>query len=271
MKALTLEELRKCEIGCLKSVHAFCEENGLKYYLTFGSLLGAIRHRGFIPWDDDMDIIMPRKDYNYLIDHFNDEQYRIISIENEPGYYLPYAKIIDTNTVLTEKHHDLEIGAFVDIFVLDNLPNNKLKRYLFGKYVRLRRTMFKLPKLDTAKHRPFYKTALIKLAKKLYTEDEITKIDFSWKYPQKYKNQKNTKFYGLLYKLFPVATELDAKWFEKQMPVEFEGEIFYAPCGYDEFLSYCYGDYHELPPASQQKTHHCFTCYWKEDRSEEKE
>jgi len=265
MKSLTLEELRKCEIGCLKSIHTFCEENNLKYYLTFGSLLGAIRHHGFIPWDDDMDIIMPRKDYNYLIEHYYDEKYKLISIENEPRCYTAHAKLIDTNTVLTEKQRSFEIGAFVDIFVLDNLPNNRIKRFIFGNYVQLKRLLFSLPRADCTRQRPFYKTALIKLAKKLYNEEDIAKIDFGWKYPQKYINQAGTEYYGLLYKRFPVATVLDAKWFEEQVPVEFEGEIFYAPCGYDEFLSYCFGDYHKLPPVEQQKTHHYFTCYWKDD------
>jgi len=271
MKALTLEELRRCEIGCLKSIHAFCEENNLKYYLTFGSLLGAIRHRGFIPWDDDIDIIMLRKDYNYFIERYYDERYKIISIENEPKCYTAYAKLIDTDTVLKEAQHDFEIGAFVDIFVLDHLPNNRIKRFLFGNYVQLRRLLFLLPGADFTKHRPFYKTAIIKLAKMLCNADRGAKSNFGWKYPQKYRNQANTKYYGLLYKRFPAVPVLDAKWFEQQVPVEFEGESFYAPCGYDAFLSYCYGDYHKLPPIEQQKTHHYFTCYWKEACLEETE
>jgi len=263
MNKLSLEELRACEVGCLKAVHSFCEEHGLKYYLAFGTLIGAVRHKGFIPWDDDIDILMPRRDYNYLVQNFRAENYRLISIENEPEFYLTYAKVIDTRTKMREKGRKLPIGAFVDIFPLENLPNGRIRRYLFGNLVRHRRIAYALARKKLTEKTP--NRAKVRFYQLLYRGRDTFALNLRWKYTQKYLDQENTQYYSLMHRHYPAVPVLDAQWFAEQVPMEFEGEMFYAPSGYDAFLRYCYGDYLQLPQAEKQKSHHRFTCRWKEN------
>ena len=113
-------------------LHDFCEKHQLKYYLAFGSLLGAIRHNGFIPWDDDMDVWMPRKDYEYLCKHFpkDNPDYFLQTTKTDKYYGRMFAKIRKNNTIFLEdvdkhvekRHH----GIFLDIFPLDNCKSNLL-------------------------------------------------------------------------------------------------------------------------------------------------
>ena len=103
MKEITLEEQKDIMKNIMKKFHAFCEENGLMYYLTGGTLLGAVRHKGFIPWDDDIDVCMPRSDYEKMLDIFNSsvKDFYVISVrDRNKGYYLPFAKIVAPNTCL---------------------------------------------------------------------------------------------------------------------------------------------------------------------------
>ena len=124
-KELSVEEVKERELELLKTLHEFCDKNGLRYYLAYGSLIGAIRHKGFIPWDDDIDVLMPYEDYCKLIQLFNGNsgsQYQLISREINKEYYLPYGKLVDTGTVMKEELNvSLEIGIYLDIFPFYNL------------------------------------------------------------------------------------------------------------------------------------------------------
>ena len=126
-KELSLEEKKKILVSILSEVHNFCDENNLKYFLPGGTLIGAVRHKGFIPWDDDIDIYMPRNDYEKFLCEFNkeSERYQVISLKTD-GYYLPFGKVIDTKTVLIENvDSDYKMGIYLDIFPLDNLSITK--------------------------------------------------------------------------------------------------------------------------------------------------
>ena len=118
MKRMTPEQLKNVQIDMLEAFHNFCNENGIRYFLDAGSLLGAIRHDGFIPWDDDIDLGMPRADYDKAIELGKNGfggHYRIMT--EKEGIY-PFAKVIDTNTLMIEfpNTHRNEIGVFIDLF-----------------------------------------------------------------------------------------------------------------------------------------------------------
>ena len=104
MKRMTIEEIKATMLPILKCVHEFCETNNIRYSMSGGSLIGTVRHKGYIPWDDDIDIMLPRPDYDRLVKSFNSSQtrYRLISCETDKDYFQPYAKIVDTKTKLIE-------------------------------------------------------------------------------------------------------------------------------------------------------------------------
>ena len=127
MKEISFEESKKLELDILLAVADFCNKNNLTYFLAYGTLIGAIRHKGFIPWDDDIDIQMPREDYNKFIETFSHERYKTIA----PGTPLSkhsFVKVIDTETVKIEAHKKYKkgfLGVDIDIFPLDGTPSDE--------------------------------------------------------------------------------------------------------------------------------------------------
>jgi len=134
MKQINSDTIKQLQTELLKEFHEYCEKNGLKYCLFFGSLIGAVRHNGFIPWDDDIDIIMNRKDYEYLLAHYNDEHYpqrRLVTRYNTDDYSLLFAKLTDTSIYSFQWDFNTDTGIWLDIFPYDYLPDGKLRQKLF--------------------------------------------------------------------------------------------------------------------------------------------
>ena len=122
MDELSLQELKDIEFNLLKEFRAFCNENGIRFFLAYGTLLGAIRYKGFIPWDDDIDVLVPREDYNKLIRIFRDsDKYRLYSFERNQKYGYPFAKLCDMSTRKIEFYFEplVDYGVDIDIFPLD--------------------------------------------------------------------------------------------------------------------------------------------------------
>ena len=143
MKEIGIEELKSLQVDILKKIHSFCEEKNLRYFIAYGSLIGAIRHKGYIPWDDDIDIVMPRKDYDLFINSFNGnvDNLHVLCPENTPSYYTPYANVCDKRTILDEfhlTHFGIDVGVKIDVFPLDNVPEDSCQyKHLIDKMRRL--------------------------------------------------------------------------------------------------------------------------------------
>ncbi len=131
----------------LEALDNTCREHHITYGMFAGSLLGAVRHKGFIPWDDDMDILMPRPDYERFIQHSSEwlpEPYEFVCAENDPNYPLPFGKVQDASTTLIERLHLSYLGGiYVDVFPLDAVPSGAIRRRLhFWRYGFLRQALY---------------------------------------------------------------------------------------------------------------------------------
>ena len=127
MIPITQEECRRLQVSMLKEIDSFCRTNAISYFLAFGTLLGAIRHRGFIPWDDDVDIMMPRKDYEKFMILFPSKgRIRFLTAQNTENYPYAFGKVIDTHTIKIEplRSKYQVIGLDVDVFPIDNYPED---------------------------------------------------------------------------------------------------------------------------------------------------
>ncbi len=265
MKELTLQELKEIEFDILKVFDAFCKENNIRYYLAYGTLLGAVRYKKFIPWDDDVDLLIPREDYEKVIKLFkDDERYRLFAFEKNEGYLFPCAKLCDMTTrkVETGYKSGVELGVDIDLFPLDNWNNDFEKARKEAK--RIKRYMFclglsKLERPDSLNPiKRFIKGLAMAFCKMFGSEYFIKKII---KESNK-ENQKGSAYVGA--KAWCVYGErgiIPAEAFSDSIEIEFEGEKFPAPVGYDEYLTCLYGDYLPEPPKEKQKTHHSFSAY----------
>lgn len=262
------DEIQEVLLSVMVKIDEICRCNRLTYYLFGGTLIGAIRHKGFIPWDDDIDIAMPRDDYNKLMEIINSkyEGLKFISIDNNSEYINPYGKVYDTKTLLFE-HDYMEIkdlGVYVDVFPIDEQGNKLSKaRKLTRKMRLLNAFLFE----SNLKHyhrisKKWYceipKFFMYPVAKMLGTKYWVTKMN---KLAQIY-NGRNSKYVGC--NVDPnYHTNFERKLFEKTIDVEFEGYQFLAPAGYDTILKRNYGNYMQLPPENKRVSHHKYEAFYK--------
>lgn len=261
MKEIDVQNLKKKQIEILDVMSQFCEKHDIRYWIDSGTLLGAIRHKGYIPWDDDVDTGMLREDYDKFLKLFNQEndRYKVYSIENNLEYSYPFAKIVDTKTVLYEPdERGYKLSVYIDLFVYDNAPDDETEvKKMFRKRIFLQ----KMRSLQWH-HRPngsFIRRALIyianvpmRLVPNGYFERKIVENAKKFQYV-------DTKRVGNF-----TASEVvtaDKEIFRDFVWVEFEGKQYKAPIGYDEWLRAFYGNYMELPPIEKRISNHSFKAY----------
>lgn len=265
MKELSLQEIKQHELAILKFFHSFCVKNNIRYFISHGTLLGAIRYKGFIPWDDDLDVLVPREDYDRLLTVFKDtERYQLRAYEKNRDYAFPYAKLCDMSTRKIEGGYAsrVELGLDIDVFPLDHWDDNLEKAKQESKIQK--RNMFrlgltKLQKPDSINPvKRFIKgiaMAVFKLRGSAYYVEKIIRgANKPEQYGSRYVGGKAWNVYGQ-------RDILPAEVFAEAIELEFEGEKFFAPVGYDAFLTSLYGDYLPEPPVEKRKTHHSFKAY----------
>ena len=266
LKELQLEEIKKSELNILLEFAKFCDENNLRYFIAYGTLIGTIRHKGFIPWDDDIDIWMPRADYDIFLKTFNlkTENKNLVAISPVDELSInTISKVIDTNTVKIEenvKYKDNKyLGVDIDIFPLDGQPDDYS---LFCKYYNKKMKIFKKHKCLITDFS--YMNYCKKIAAELYTlfikyilRYNKSKIDKLIDNINSRYSYESSKYIGSVSSLFNrLQDRFEKEWFEDFLFAEFEGYKFKIPLGYDKILTALYGDYMKLPPENERVTHH---------------
>ena len=249
--------LQRKIIGNLEAIDAVCREHGLRYYLWAGTMLGAVRHKGFIPWDDDMDICMPRPDYEQLISHWREwlpQPYEVIAPETDPTYPYPFAKIEDASTTVLERP-DFKFleGVYIDVFPIDGAPADEQKRKSHFKRYKFWRHLLFLRGRDPFKHGKGPRSWFPWLLHKIYSlEDLQNKVKgYMTKYPydaSDYVCDYDDGLRGVIEKRILGTPQV----------YPFEDKQFLGVEYYDEYLSNKYGDYMQLPPKEKQIQHHFF-------------
>lgn len=267
-KIIDLNEQKSIMLEMMDYIDSFCKENNIRYYLYGGSLIGAIRHQGYIPWDDDIDICMMREDYDRFLVAFEDpnKRYCLVSPENNSSYYLPTAKVYDSATVLSERvPGGINIGVFIDVFPLDYCSDDYDITCKYGNKIGRYRKIVDIKNISFSSERKWIKNAAL-LFLKLFTclIPRRFAIHRIVKLSSKYKNTV-TKYVGQFTKMTYESREVyEAKWFDETVDSEFEGRKYTIPKDYDKVLKTEFGDYMKLPPKEKQISHHVSDAWWKE-------
>ena len=264
MKEITeLKEIQKIELDILKYVADFLEKNNLRYYLAYGTLLGAVRHKGFIPWDDDIDIHMPRPDYEKLIEIFNEQNkgsdyYLVSPYSKESKHFI--AKIINTKTLKVEPFikNDFEFGIDIDIFPLDAQTQDYAEfEKTYNKMKKVCSTYNILTQCKTLKRKVYRAVNFLKSRNKKVYQQKIDALVKNFNFDSsEYVGSISTSANSL-------GDRHKRTCFDKSIKLEFEGIFFNCPVGYDQVLTDVFGDYMQLPPESERITHHTNKTYWK--------
>lgn len=272
MREMTIDEMKAVGVELLKYLHQVCVENEIRYYVAYGTLIGTIRHQGYIPWDDDIDCELPLEDLMRLKEIVNADyeagktSYKVLTM-GDPHYYLVQGRLVDTRTTMINKlytKHQIEgNGVYIDLFILTGLPAGRELKYAtklydyrrairdFG-YIRKRKNVI----MWLRQHYLYFYYRYFKGEETLLKKDVY---DVMRKYP--YDEAAMVYSFGTLYlekAIFPRSV------YEKTLELPFEGFTVHAPAGYDLYLTQIYGDYMTPLKPEERASHHLVVAYWKD-------
>ena len=230
MTELTMREIQLVSLEILHTVATICEEQNFRYSLIYGTLIGAIRHHGYIPWDDDVDIMMPRRDYDQFLEYMkiHRKEYpdlRIFNLDECKEYPYMITRISDDRYIIKmENEKPYGMGVFIDIYPYDGLGTTEKEAVTYDYF-----------------------------QKKL---NQLVKL----------KEYEDSNYIGCVVWLSGGKKEIFLrKWFDETVMVPFEKYQFRVPKDYDEVLRHTYGDYMQLPPEKDRIGHHYFKAYRKDE------
>ncbi len=258
---LELKAIHNKLLEMFKDFHDFCVENDLKYYMIGGTMLGAFRHKGFIPWDDDIDVGMPREDYDKFIslaDKFPNKYIVEDATDDNKDYKILYAKVFDkSSTIIERSRTPMKRGLFLDVFPLDGLGDDKEKGIKYYKKVSKWVTLENMTTCAFRKGRKWYKNVAVFLGRiisPLFISERKINKKFR-KLASKYS------FYGSdiianFAGAWGVKEVMPKSYFGEPTLYDFENIKTYGVEDADKYLTNVYGDYMKLPPVEKRVTHH---------------
>lgn len=248
------------EFDAMKMFIELCEKYDIRYFLSGGTLLGAVRHKGFIPWDDDVDIMMLREDYEKVLRHEKEinatGKYKLAAYELGNLKY-PFAKIFDTRTVINKLYddNDTEQSLWIDIFPMDGMPLDLKKSDKLYRQVMFERRLYLLKQSRNGEGKTRLRAKLKPLLKRILSPlDDDKLLDHIVSLCRSYRVEDCQYIASLGMGKGP-QERMPKKPFIKAVDVEFEGLSCKAPGCTDYYLKRLYGDYMKLPPESQRETH----------------
>lgn len=271
-KELTLKETQMASLEILKKIKEICDLLDLTYVLAWGTLIGAVRHHGFIPWDDDIDIMMPRPDHDKLVEYMiaHKEEvapFEVFTQDTNPQYPYLLTRISDSRYIVhTDNEKDCGLGVFVDIYVEDGAGNSKKealhilnkthgmvsllflstrRRYVFGLTKGWMKRIVKIPAFIYAHL----------MGKKFFVKRIMKYVDVS--------NYDDCSWVANIVWATIPEKEVYPKEIFNTIDGSFEGIIFKIPKDYDLILRQAYGDYMQLPPEKERIAHHFYKTYKK--------
>ena len=264
-KKLDIDEIKEVELGVMDYIHNICKEKGINYSLAYGSLLGAVRHKGFIPWDDDLDIALKRDQYDKLYQAIledNNSIYKVVSWENDSRYPYPFYRVYDSRTVYENNYiqNDIELGICVDIFPFDDYKDVNKEITKLDMYRRLSvYTLYGIRNKEAGiKNIVRYLMLVVFRLTRVKTWNK--KLNDCSRVPV------NSEYIDYLMESKKYSTKIDAKALDEVIECKFEDRVYNIPKDYDHILTTIYGeDYMEIPPLEKRIQHDDFVAYIKKE------
>lgn len=269
--------LQKIDLDITMEIVKICEKHNIEYFISSGSMLGAIRHKGFIPWDDDMDIGMMRDHYDRFLSIAERElppHLKLITFQNTPEYHYYLSRVADTETLVEEERMaegEKATNVSVDVYPIDGSPNHPLLRKIYYFRVMYHRALMSLcykESIDRKRKRSLPERILLFIMERIPVEKWTTP------YKQKCRIDKllrsndvyRSKYIGDIMGAYRTKEMMPAEYFGKGAYYEFEGKKLRGVEKYHEYLTHMYGDYMTLPPAEQRKNHYKLIAVHKQER-----
>lgn len=261
-----MERLHQVDMDIVKEVVRICDAHGFRYFMLGGTMLGAIRHGGFIPWDDDIDLGMPREDYEAFLQVAPEElpaYMKVVNYRNDPNYMYYITRVQDTQTKVVEErigNDNKYTHASIDIFPIDGTPNNPLLRKIYFFRVLFHRALMSLcykDSIDRKRKRSKKEKLLLWIMEHIPVEKLTTPYKQKCKIDKLLRKQKiaGSQYIGNIMGAYRTREIVPAEFYGEGAYYTFEDMQLRGMAKADEYLTFTYGDYMQLPPEDQRKTH----------------